>query len=115
MASPKDKNLVSRLADAGEQTIQRLADAPGADRFLGGLTSMRERMDDMQKKLRGLDALEKRVATLERRLDKLEGKKSSSTRSVASTTARKSTAKPSSGKTAASRSTGSGQRKTGES
>jgi hypothetical protein len=92
MADPRDKNLVSRLADAGEQTIQRLADAPGADRFLGAMTSMRERMDDMQKKLRGLDALEKRVTTLERRLDKVEGKKPP---------ARKTAAKSSSGKSAA--------------
>ena len=98
MADPRDKNLVSRLADAGEQTIQRLADAPGADRFLGAMTSMRERMDDMQKKLRGLDALEKRVTTLEGRLDKLEGKKPP---------ARKTAAKSSSGKSAAgSQSTG---------
>jgi predicted nucleic acid-binding Zn-ribbon protein len=116
MARPQEKNLVSRLADAGEQTIQRLADAPGADRVMGAMTSMRERMDDMQKKLRGLDALEKRVHTLERRLDKLEGKKSTSTRSVASTTARKSSAKSSSGKAASSGSRSSGtRRKTGES
>lgn len=117
MARSADKNLVSRLADAGEQTIQRLADAPGADRFLGAMTSMRERMDDMQKKLRGLDALEKRVTTLERRLDKVEGKKStSSTRSVASTTARKPKAKSSSGKSSASRSPSTGaKRQTGES
>lgn len=116
MASQRDKNLVGRLADAGEETIQRLAGAPGADRFLGAMTSMRERMDDMQKKLRGLDALEKRVGTLERRLDKLEGKKPASPRSVASTTAPKSTGKTASGKSAASRSQGSGtSRKTGES
>lgn len=116
MARSGDKNIVSRLADAGEQTIQRLADAPGADRFMGAMTSMRERTDDMQKKLRGLDALEKRVGTLERRLDKLEGKGTSSTRRVASTTARKSTAKSSPKKSTASRSRStSAKPKTGES
>jgi hypothetical protein len=117
MARPADKNLVSRLADAGEQTIQRLADAPGADRLLGAVTSTRERMDDMQKKLRGLDALEQRVRTLERRLDKLEGKKTtSSTRRVAATTARKPTGKSSSGKPTPSGSRSSGaKRQTGES
>jgi hypothetical protein len=117
MAPEQQKNLVSRLADAGEEAIQRLADAPGADRVMGAMTSMRERMDDMQKKLRGMDALEKRVVTLERRLDKLEGKKSSSTRSVASTTARKSSSsKSSSGKTTPARSQSSGtKRQTGES
>ncbi len=119
MAATRDKNLVSRLADAGEEAIQRLAEAPGADRFLGAMTSMRERMDEMQKKLRGLDALETRVAALERRLDKAEGKKTaSSPRSVASTTAKKPPGKSSSGKSTASRPRSSGnstERKTGES
>jgi hypothetical protein len=93
MAPPRQKNLVTRLADVGEEAMQRLAEAPGADRFVGAMTSMRERMDDMQKKLRGLDALDRRVAALERRLDKLEGKKTaSSTRRVASTTAKRPTA-----------------------
>jgi hypothetical protein len=92
MARPRQKNLVTRLADVGEEAINRLADVPGGDRVMGAMTSMRERMDDMQKKLRGLDALDRRVATLERRLDKLEGKTAASTRRVASTTAKRSTA-----------------------
>jgi hypothetical protein len=111
MARPRQKNLVSRLADAGEEAIQKLADAPGADRFVGAMTSMRERMDDMQKKLRGLDALDRRVGAVERRLDKLEGKKTASTRSVASTTSKRG-----SGKAAGSRARSTGtRRKTGES
>jgi|1186.fasta_scaffold181324_2 predicted nucleic acid-binding Zn-ribbon protein len=116
MAPTQQKNLVSRLADVGEEAFQRLADAPGADRVMGAMTSMRERMDDMQKRLRGLEALEKRVVTLERRLDKVEGKKSTSTRGVAATTARKSSAKSSSGKTTPSQSRSSAaKRQTGES
>ena len=115
MARPRQKTLVSRLADAGEEAIQRLADAPGADRFMGAITSMRERMDDMQKKLRGLDELDKRLRAVERRVDQLEGKKSTSTRRVASTTGKRaSTAKTGTGKTTASRS-GSTRRKTPES
>ena len=112
MARPRQKTLVSRLADAGEEAIQRLADAPGADRFMGAITSMRERMDDMQKKLRGLDELDTRVQALERRVDALEGKKSTSTRRVASTTGKRaSTAKSGTGKTT-SRSRGTGTRRT---
>jgi hypothetical protein len=111
MARPRQKNLVSRLADAGEEAIQRLADAPGADRFMGALTSMRERMDDMQKKLRGLDDLDRRVGAIERRLDKLEGKKATSTRSVASTTGKRGSGKAA---TPRARSTGT-RRKTPES
>jgi hypothetical protein len=70
----RQKDLLSRLADAGEEAIQRLADVPGADRFTGALGTMRDRMDEMQKRLRGLEGLDQRLTALERRLDKLEGK-----------------------------------------
>jgi hypothetical protein len=62
------KDLLTRLADAGEDAIARLADAPAADRLLGGMMSLRERMDDLQRRVRGLDELERRVAALEARL-----------------------------------------------
>jgi hypothetical protein len=119
MARPRQPNLVSRLADAGEEAIHRLADAPGADLLMGAMTSMRERMDDMQKRIRGLEALERRIGALERRLDKVEGKGTASTRRVATTTASKSGAKGTTRKTGSSpparpRST-TARRKTGES
>jgi hypothetical protein len=63
------KDILTRLADAGEDAIARLADTPGADRMLGAMTSMRDRMDEMQRRIRGIDELEQRVAELERRLD----------------------------------------------
>ena len=113
MARPQQKTLVSQLADAGEEAIRRLADAPGADRVMGAMTSMRERMDDMQKKLRGLDALERRLRTVERRLDALEGKKTTSTRRVAATTAKKaSTTKSGTRKTTSSRPRSTGPKRT---
>src|SRR5918992_4897567 len=61
------KDLFTRLADAGEEAISRLSDAPGSDRLLGAVQSLRERMDEMQKRVRGIDELERRVAELERR------------------------------------------------
>jgi hypothetical protein len=85
MARPRQKNIVERLADAGEDAIQRLGSAPGGDRLLGALASIRERVDDLQKRVRGLEGLDKRLAAVERRLDKLEGK--------GKTTARKTAAK----------------------
>ncbi len=80
MARPRQKNLVERLADAGEEAVHRLGHAPGADRVLGAVNSLRERTDEMQKRLRGLEALEKRLASVEGRLDKLEGKKAPTAR-----------------------------------
>lgn len=92
MAARKD--LLSRLADAGEDAIGRLGDAPGMDRMLGFANSTRDRLDELTKRVRGIEALEKRVAKLEKRLDEVSGTKSRTTRSRATpkkTTARKST------------------------
>ena len=74
MARPRQRTLVDRLADAGEEAIQRLGTAPGGERVLGALNAMRDRMDDMQKQLRAITQIEKRLSAIERRLDKVEGK-----------------------------------------
>jgi len=79
MAS-SSKSIVTRLADAGEDAIQRLGGAPGGDRLVGVLNGLRERVDDMQKRMRALADVEKRLDAVERRLDKVEGK-GASTRS----------------------------------
>jgi TolA-binding protein len=92
MARPRQRNIVERLADVGEEAIQRIGSAPGADRVLGALTSMRDRVDDLQKRVRGLEDLEKRLAALERRLDRLEGKGKTPARKTTST--RKRTTPP---------------------
>jgi TolA-binding protein len=74
MAEPRQKNLVERLADVGEGAIQRLGSAPGGDKVVSTLGTMRDRMDELQRRVRGLEDVEKRVEALERRVDKLEGK-----------------------------------------
>lgn len=87
MAPPR-QSIVDRLADLGEEAIQRIGSAPGGDRVLAAMAGTRDRLDDLQKRVRGLEALDKRVETMERRLDKLEGKKSTSS---SSTTRKRST------------------------
>jgi hypothetical protein len=80
MASPPPpKSIVDRLADVGEEAIQRLSGAPGGDRLVAAVNTLRERMDEMQRRLRGVDELEKRLTSVEERLDKLEAKGSTST------------------------------------
>jgi hypothetical protein len=74
MARPRQRTFVDRLADAGEEAIQRLGTAPGGERMVGALNAMRDRMDDMQKQLRAVATIEKRLSSIERRLDALEGK-----------------------------------------
>jgi hypothetical protein len=71
------QDFLSKLADRGEEAISRLADAPGGGRFADAAKAMRDRVDELQKRLRGLDALEKRVAELEKRVNELQGKKPS--------------------------------------
>jgi len=88
-------DLVSKLTDAGEEAINRLHDAPGADRLLAVATNMRDRVDELTKKVRGIDAMEKRLRDLERQVEKLGGgakKTASRSRSAAKSTAARSRA-----------------------
>lgn len=78
--SDQDKDLVSRLADAGEEALQRLSDLPGGKRAVNALNELRARVDELGKKVRGIDALEARVAKLEREVAGL--KKSPARRSA---------------------------------
>lgn len=71
MAGARRTDLLGRLADLSEDAIQRLSDAPGADRVLGALNALRDRTDELQKRVRGLEDLEKRLSALERKVDKL--------------------------------------------
>ena len=68
MARTPSKDLLSRLADAGEDAIQRLADMPGASRFAESANALRARVDELQKRVRGIDELEKRVVKLEKQV-----------------------------------------------
>ena len=84
----KRNDLLGRLADLSEEAIQRLSDVPGADRALAAVNSLRERTDELQKRVRGLEGLEQRIADLERKVEKLS---KTSTSSASRTTARKTT------------------------
>jgi polyhydroxyalkanoate synthesis regulator phasin len=91
MAGPRRNDLLGKLADFGEEAMQRLSDAPGGDRVVGALNATRERVDELQKRVRGLEDLEKRLSALERKVDKLtKGSTSASSRSSSKTTTTKS-------------------------
>jgi hypothetical protein len=66
-----NKDLVARLADLSEGAIQRLSEAPGADRALQALKGLGDRVDELQRRTRGFEELEKRLAKLEKRVDSL--------------------------------------------
>src|SRR2546423_12334618 len=96
MAVREPKDLLTMLADRGEEAIQRLSDAPGADRVLGAAQALRDRLDEIQKRPRGLDAIERRVAALEKRVDPPSGAKSrpTTTRKRASSSKSRARAQP---------------------
>jgi vacuolar-type H+-ATPase subunit C/Vma6 len=70
---PQEKrpDLLSKLGELSEEAMHRLQEAPGGDRVVGAMTAMRDRLDEMQKRIRGIDELEQRIAALERKVDKL--------------------------------------------
>jgi len=61
-----DADVIARLAGKGEQAIQRLADLPGGTRALKAFNDLKERVDELSKRVRGIDALEQRVTRLEK-------------------------------------------------
>ena len=67
----KQKHVITRLAETGEEALQKLAELPGGARFVEAASTLRDRVDELTKRMRSLDPLERRVAQLERRLDEL--------------------------------------------
>jgi uncharacterized protein involved in exopolysaccharide biosynthesis len=74
MARKPAPDLLGKLVDKGEEALQRMTEVPAAHRLLDTVTTLRGRVDDVQKRLRGLDALEKRVAALEKKVETLSKK-----------------------------------------
>jgi len=70
--SKDNRDVIARLADRGEQTIARLADLPGGAKALKAVNDLRTRVDELGKKVRGIDVLETRVAKLEKELAALK-------------------------------------------
>lgn len=83
------KDLLGRLSDAGEDAISKVGEMPGASRITSAFSAMRDRMDELQRRLRGLEDVEKRLAALERKVEELKAAKPK----PRSTTARKPAAK----------------------
>ena len=87
MAKRNQKDVLARLADAGEEALSRFASSPGMDRVTGVVTNLKDQVDALGSKVRGMDALEKRIEELERKVERLS--KSSSSSSKKTATARK--------------------------
>jgi hypothetical protein len=65
------KDLLARLTDLSEGAIQRISEAPGADKAMQALKGLGDKVDELQRRTRGFEELEKRLTTLEKRVDSL--------------------------------------------
>jgi hypothetical protein len=90
MAGTRRTDLLGRLADMSEDAIQRLSDAPGADKLLGALNTLKDRTDELQKRVRGLEDLEKRLTAVEAKVAKLSKPAAAKTSGGTTTTPKKS-------------------------
>ena len=78
MAEPERKqDLLAQLSDLSEAAIQRLSEAPGADKALQALKKLGDRVDELSRRTKGYEELEHRLAALEKKVSGLA--KSSST------------------------------------
>ena len=84
----QEKDVIARLAEAGEEALQKLAELPGGKSMVKAMGDVRDRLDDVAAKLRTLDPLERRVSAIEKRLDSLQKPKPATARRTA---ARKTT------------------------
>jgi ubiquinone biosynthesis protein UbiJ len=66
------QNPLSRLASIGEELLEKGAQNPATSKVFGTVLQMKERTDDLARRVRGLEAMERRIEQLEKRLAKLE-------------------------------------------
>ena len=72
------------------QVLGQITELPGAHQAMEALNGLRDRLDDLQRRVRGFEDLEGRVQTLERKVAELSkekkpaaGRKSATTRTAA--------------------------------
>jgi phage shock protein A len=71
-AKLQEKDLVTRLTEAGEEALQRLTELPGGQRAVTAFNDLKTRVDELGRKVRGIDELEERVTKLEKELAALK-------------------------------------------
>lgn len=85
-----NKTPLDRLASLGEEVLGKAASNPATHRMLQSAMQVKDRVDDLTKRVRGLEGMEKRIAQLEKRLAKLEaGSKRTPARKTKTTSAKK--------------------------
>ena len=68
MAKTSQKDILARVQDLGEEALQKLAEVPGGSRIVDMANNTKSRLDELQKRVRGLEKLEHRVERLEQQV-----------------------------------------------
>lgn len=72
-AAGTERDVLARLAERGEEALQRLAaDVPGGPKALKAFNDLKTRVDELGRRVRGIDALEQRLAKLEKEVAALK-------------------------------------------
>ena len=67
-STTKQTDILTRMTAVAQEALNKLADVPGGSKVVDMMNESKLRLDEMQKKLRGLDALEQRVTALEKQM-----------------------------------------------
>jgi uncharacterized small protein (DUF1192 family) len=63
---PDERDLLTRLTDAGEEAMGWIrTEVPGGKRAMQAASELRARVDELAKRVSGMDEIEQRVAALE--------------------------------------------------
>src|SRR5438874_13530568 len=90
----QDKDVISRIADSGEDALRRLVEMPRRI-VVQAVDDVDERLHDLAAKVRELDPLHGRVAAIEKRLDALEKTRKSTGRRTSTPASRSGERRPS--------------------
>ena len=72
------RNPLNQLASVGEDLLEKASQNPRTAKIVQSANDARNRIDDLSKRVRGFEAMEKRIAELESQVQKRETKKSAS-------------------------------------
>jgi polyhydroxyalkanoate synthesis regulator phasin len=67
-STTKQNDILTRFTELGHEALNKLSDVPGGSKVVDMMNDSKARLDEMQKRLRGLDELERRVTKLEQQL-----------------------------------------------
>ncbi len=90
----RNKDLVAQLSDLSEAAIQRLSEAPGADKVVQAFKKLAERVDELSRRTKGYEELEHRLTALEKKVSRLAKSASSTGDTTAPQATRASSSPP---------------------